>query len=222
MNFTTIAKSPLFKGFSEADFSIFLEKGIILEKNLEIGEYLFHYGQIIDEICVVKKGLIQIELNDFWGSRTVFDNVASGEVFAETYAVTKEPLIVEVKAIEKTEILMISMEKLSKDLNSHINDLQTKFFTNLMKISFNKNLNLSRKIMHTSFKTVRGRLISFLSYQAGKNCSNEFEIPFDRQTLADYLNVDRSAMSKELGKMVQEGLLETKKNHFLLKKPLEL
>ena len=88
---------------------------------------------------------------------------------------------------------------------------------NLLTVSMRKNLGLSQRIFCTTPKTVRGRLLTYFSAQAAKADSPEFEIPFNRQQMADYLNLDRSALSKELGRMRDEGLLEFEKNHFILK-----
>ena len=84
-------------------------------------------------------------------------------------------------------------------------------------ISAHKNLNLSRKIFHTSSKSIRGRLLSYLSEQAARQESMKFTIPFNRQQLAEYLGVDRSAMSNELSKMQKEGMLTFSRNQFCLK-----
>lgn len=92
-----------------------------------------------------------------------------------------------------------------------------KLIRRLLTISSQKNLNLSRRIFHTSAKTIRGRLVSYLSVQAAQSQSPDFTIPFNRQQLADYLSVDRSALSNELGKMQRDGLLQVNKNHFILK-----
>ena len=80
-----------------------------------------------------------------------------------------------------------------------------------------KNLHLTRKINHTSSKTIRGRILSYLSFQATKQGKQSFKIPFNRQQLADYLSVDRSALSNELGKMQKDGLLKVNKNHFIIR-----
>jgi CRP-like cAMP-binding protein len=92
----------------------------------------------------------------------------------------------------------------------------SKLIRNLLSIASQKNLNLSRRIFHTSSKSIRGRLLSYLSFQATKHGSLEFEIPFNRQQLADYLSVDRSAMSNELSKMQRDGLLKVERNRFIL------
>ena len=86
----------------------------------------------------------------------------------------------------------------------------------MLTISAQKSLNLSRRILHTSSKTISGRLLSYLSFQATQHGSREFEIPFNRQQLADYLSVDRSAMSNELSKMQKEGLIKSDRNHFTI------
>lgn len=96
--------------------------------------------------------------------------------------------------------------------------LRLKFLQNLLKLTAQKNLGLSRRIFHTSPKTIRGRLLSYLSSQAAVHGSYAFAIPFDRQQLADYLCADRSALSAELGRMRDEGLLSFRKNRFELKK----
>lgn len=77
-------------------------------------------------------------------------------------------------------------------------------------------MNLSRRIFHTTSKSIRGRLLSYLSYQATRQGSLQFTIPFNRQQLADYLSVDRSAMSNELSKMQKEGMLTVNRNYFVL------
>ena len=87
---------------------------------------------------------------------------------------------------------------------------------NLLLLTAAKNLRLSRRIFHTSSKTIRGRVLSYLSFEAARNGSREFTIPFTRQQLADYLEVDRSALSHELGNMAREGLLRTRRSHFAL------
>ena len=92
---------------------------------------------------------------------------------------------------------------------------------NLVLTFAQKNLGLSRRIMHSTPKTIRARLVAYLSYEATKHGSNEFDIPYDRQRLADYLSVDRSALSSEIGKMQREGLLDARRSHFILKLPLE-
>ena len=88
--------------------------------------------------------------------------------------------------------------------------------TNLLTISAHKNLHLSGRSFHISPKTVRGRVMAYLNTVSLQKHSKEFDIPFDRQQLADYLNLERTALSKELGRMQKEGLIWTRKSHFVV------
>ena len=189
------------------------------------GEYIFNAESTISDLGIVLKGRIQIENNDFWGNRTIIDSVEEGNVFAETYAITQSPLMIDVCAVEESSILFLSLkplfvhdiQKLQKANTDSL--LITRFAMHILKISAQKNLHLSMKIFNISSKTIRGRLISYLSQCAAQNKSNKFSIPFNRQELADYLCVDRSALSAELSKMKSEGLLDVWKNNFSLSLP---
>ncbi|MCQ2593276.1 MAG: Crp/Fnr family transcriptional regulator [Treponema sp.] len=184
------------------------------KKKYEKGQFIFYAGDVIQNMGIVLSGSIQIEQNDFWGNRIILDKVETGGFFAETYAITGEPLMVDVQVIEDCEIAFINIQEImnGKNVQSKIKLSQI-----LVNICSRKNLKLSQKIMFTSTKTIRSRLTAYLTYQAKINQAMEFDIPFDRQQLADYLNLERSAMSGELSKMVKEGLIETRKNHFILK-----
>ena len=131
------------------------------------------------------------------------------------YALTGGPLLVDAVAAEDCEILAIRLGALLGENHAGAS-WQGKLLRNLVSIFAGKNRALSHRIFCTSPKTIRGRLVTYLSAQALEQGSSSFSIPFDRQQLADYLGVDRSALSKELGRMRDEGLLETRKNHFLL------
>ena len=125
-------------------------------------------------------------------------------------------MMVDVIAMEEAEILFLNVPELfrlaaaGKGEYSHL-------IHNMTIISARKNLLLSRRILHTSSKKIRDRLLSYLSYQAGLQKNRYIDIPLNRQQLADYLSLDRSALSKELSKMKKEGLLDYHKNSFVLK-----
>ncbi len=178
------------------------------------GQFILLSGSRTEEMGIVLKGCVQIEQNDFWGNRTILDKISEGGFFAETYAITGEPSMVDVEETEDCEIAFINICKIMSGSNAQA---RMGILQILVNICSKKNLKLSQKIMFTSAKTIRARLNAYLTYQAKLNGSKEFDIPFDRQQLADYLNLERSAMSGELSKMAKEGLLETRKNHFILK-----
>ena len=139
--------------------------------------------------------------------------MGEGQAFAETYAFCGEPLMVDVLAAADCEVLFLDTAALSRPHAEH--SWQDRLLQNLLRVSMKKNLALSRRILCTAPKTVRGRLLTYLS-------GMEFDLPFNRQQLADYLNLDRSALSKELCRMRDEGLLTFRKNHFVLRQLPEL
>ena len=171
-------------------------------------------GDRVSELGLVLSGSVLIENDDLWGNRSILDRIGPGQIFAETYAcVPGEKLLVTVTAAEKTEVLFLNVGKILR-VCTNACSFHARLIRNLLTLSARKNLNLSRRIFHTSAKSIRGRLLSYLSWQAVKQGSREFDIPFNRQQLADYLGVDRSAMSAELGKMKREGLIQVDRSHF--------
>ena len=124
-------------------------------------------------------------------------------------------MMVYVVCAECCEILFINLKNALKPENSN-QPWYPKFMNSLLMLSAQKNLALSRRIFCTSSKAVRTRVLAYLSEESVKADSTDFEIPFDRQQMADYLNLDRSALSKELSKMKSDGILDYRKNHFVL------
>ncbi len=216
MDFLSLSKTALFKGTSAQEVERMLECLGARKSHFEKEEMIYHIGDTAMAVGIVLDGSVLIENDDIWGNRSVLDRVEPGQVFAETYAcLPGEKLMVNVIAAEPTDVLFINVGKMLQVCSNSCSH-HNKLVRNLLSISAQKNLNLSRRILHTSSKLIRGRLLSYLSYQAMKNESQEFTIPFNRQQLADYLSVDRSAMSNELGKMQRERLIRVDKNRFYL------
>ena len=209
-------KTPLFRGIGENDLAEMCACGGARRKQYSKGTLLLRAGTITREVGIVESGSVNIENIDFGGNRSILSHVPAGQVFAETYAFCHEPLMVDVAAAEETEVLFLNMDVLIHTPHPE-SRWQPVLLQNLLNISLHKNLALSERIFCTAPKTIRGRLLLYLSNQAAKAGSRTFRIPFDRQGLADYLNLDRSALSKELCKMRDEGLLEFAKNRFVLK-----
>lgn len=186
-------------------------------KSYEKGEYIYRVGDRIDNIGIVASGSVRIENVDIVGNKSVLAVAQSGEIFAEAYACAEnQPILVDVVAAERCEILFLCVERLFDDkINCTCKD---KIIKNLVVIGSSKNIKLSRKIFHTSSKTVRGRVMSYLSQQAAVQGSKSVTVPFNRQQMADYLSLDRSALSKELGKMKRDGIIDYYKNSFKLLK----
>lgn len=212
-----LSKTMLFSGISQSDIPSLLDCLGSEQKRYDREEIIYHAGDLVSSMGMVLSGRVQIETNDILGNRSVLDSVGPGSVFAETYAsLPAEPLMISVSAAEPSDILFLNVSRLLDTCPSGCT-FHSQLIRNLLAISAQKNLNLSRRIFHTASKSIRGRLLSYLSFQAAKEGSREFTIPFNRQQLADYLSVDRSALSNELSKMQKEGLLCVKRNWFLLK-----
>lgn len=217
MNYFLLGQSELFMGIEQKELEALLDCLKPMRRKYRKGEYVCRAGESIRHMGFILEGSVNIERNDIWGNQSLLGRVVAGEVFGETYAcVPGEVLMVDVVAVEACDILFLDMGKLLKTCSSACG-FHNRLIQNLVGVMAAKNLNLSRKINDTAPKSIRGRLLSYLSHQVVKQGAYQFEIPFNRQQLADYLGVDRSAMSNELGKMQREGLIEYRKNWFWVK-----
>ena len=191
MDISVLHNSILFKGFDDTEISELLKALNAAEKKYNKGAMIFSSGEITDKLCFVTAGGVTIESNDMWGNRTILNLVGKGQFFAESYALLPDvPMLVDVCAAEDCSIVFLSMK------------------------SLRKNLHLSSRSFHTAPRQVRGRIMAYLNTVSVQKHSREFDIPFDRQQLADYLNVERSVLSNELSKMQRDGLIRCRKNHF--------
>lgn len=216
MDYSFLSKTVLFRGTTPEEVKAMLSCLNAETRRFSRGSVIYHAGDAVTAVGLVLSGSVSIENDDVWGNKSILDKAGSGHVFAETYAcVPGEPLMISVVAAEPAEILFLDVGRILH-VCSNACDFHSKLIRNLLIIASQKNLALSRRIFHTSSKSIRGRLLSYLSFQAVQQGSREFDIPFNRQQLADYLSVDRSAMSNELSKMQRDGLLRVDRSHFLL------
>lgn len=210
-----ISKTALFQGCSEEDIFTMAKHLDFRTNRYRKGEVILSAGSIVTDIGLVLSGSVRIEHTDLWGNKSILGITPAGGVFAESYAcIPNEPMLVDAAANEDCKILFVSFPKLFAPCPAW--GCQSRLIQNLLAISAGKNLLLSKRSLHTSPKTIRGRLLSYFSQEALAQGSRKITIPFDRQQLADYLNLDRSALSKELGKMKRDGLMEYRKNVFEL------
>ena len=217
MNSEFLCGTPLFGGIKKEEINGLLKCLNAFTKKYGKGEYICRCGDTAENIGLVLSGAVIIKNDDFWGNQSVLAHIAAGQVFAESYALIKnQPLLVDAVAASKTEVLFINGGKINSPCGN-LCPCHKKITDNLLRISALKNVRLSRRILYTSSKTIRGRLMSFLSDEAREQGSRKITIPFDRQQLADYLNVERSALCAQLSKMQKDGILEYHKNSFVLK-----
>lgn len=208
-------QTPLFRGIGDDAFEQMRQYGGTRQKQFAKGETIFRTGETVHELGIVLSGSVNIENIDLWGNKSILSHIPAGQVFAETYAYCGEPMMVDAVADEDTQVLFLDLDRLLRTPHPECSWQQV-LNNNLLNISLHKNLALSERIFCTSPKTIRGRLLLYLSNQSAKAGSRTFTIPFNRQALADYLNLDRSALSKELGKMRDEHLLLVDKSTFTL------
>ncbi len=211
-----LKRSMIFNGMTDDEIDASLTSLYAKEKKYKKNDLVLRAGDTTDSLGLVISGNVTIESNDIWGNRTILSNVDAGQFFAETYALLEnEPLLVDVRANEDCRILFFKVGSLKK-LKSDMKPWSFKLVSNLLMISSHKNLHLSGRSFHTSPKTIRSRVMAYLNSVSLRMGCHEFDIPFDRQQLADYLNLERSALSKELGRMQKEGIIKTRKNHFVI------
>ena len=209
-----IRSAVIFHGMTQAETDEALRCLCAEERKYRKGQVILQAGNTTSRMGLVLEGSVTIESNDLWGNRTILSHIGPGEFFAETYAFLRtEPMLVDVSANEESRILFLDLAVPDDSARSA---WQALLIRNLLIISSRKNLHLSGRSFHTSSRSIRGRVMSYLNTLSLQKKSVSFDIPFDRQQLADYLNVERSALSKELGKMQKEGLISTMKKHFIL------
>ena len=209
-------KSILFAGMNEEERLAAYASMDVKEREYGKGEAIFRAGTKTKRMGMILSGSVTIESNDMWGNRTILSYVGAGQFFAETYAYLQDaPMLVDVTANEDCQVALLSLEVVTHR-EAGAEAWHIKLLTNLLTVAARKNLILSGRSFHTAPKTIRGRVLAYLNSVSLQKKNTEFDIPFDRQQLADYLNLERSALSKELGKMQREGLIKCGKNHFSL------
>lgn len=222
MDINKIRDTIIFKGMTENEIIDALRGLNAITKRYEKGSTILCAGSTTGSMGLVIDGSVTIENNDIWGNRTILGYVGRNDFFAETYGLlSHEPMLVDVVANEDCKIVFLSISILrTGTLKNEV--WASKIVRNLLMISMQKNLALSGRSFHISHKTVRGRVMSYLNSESIRKGKMAFNIPFNRQQMADYLNLDRTALSKELGRMKREGLIDFHKNQFQIKKHMEI
>ena len=216
MNYYYLSNTQLFRGIREDEIRTMLPCLNAREKRFRKDSIIYHAGEPVTNIGLVENGSVNIVVNFYWGSRGIFGHIGKGDIFAQNYAaIPGKELNCDIVVSEDSEILFIDMDNLLTTCEKRCQH-HRRLIHNLVRISAIKSMSLSSRMMHIAPKSIRERLLSYLSEQAAENGSAHFIIPFSRQQLADYLSVDRSALSNELSKMQRDGLIQYKKNEFTL------
>lgn len=180
------------------------------------GAYVLREGEHISDITILVHGNLYIQKDDYWGNRSILGHIAVGEMFGEAYVAPESGALPhDVVAVEDSAIISFDMRRIITTCSSACR-FHTLVVQNLFFAISEKNRKLVQKLGHMSKRSTREKLLSYLSEEAKREGCASFTIPFNRQQLADFLSVDRSAMSNELGKMRDDGLLRFEKNRFEL------
>lgn len=218
---TALASSSLFSGLTEAEIQE-IQTALHGERRaFEREEFLLRAGEPTKAFGVLLSGGALVRQEDFWGNRNILSSLHPGDCFAETFACLPGAVLnVDVTASQPCEALFLKTERLlSGELSAFAGGHL--FFQNFLINLAAKNLRLNEKITHMGRRSTRAKVLSYLSSCARRQGGPEFDVPFSRQQLADYLSVDRSGLSAELCRLRDEGLVEFQRGHFRLKKPLE-
>ena len=183
------------------------------------GSFLFHYGDHLDSLGLVVEGCVDVMKEDFWGNTNLMTRCRPGDIFGESYAIrTNCALEVSLYAEQNSTVLYLNVSKMMT-LCSRACEFHNQLTRNLLSVLAERNFQLGQKLEHMTKRTTREKLLSYLSSEARRSGSSSFDIPFNRQQLADYLSVDRSAMSNGLCHLRDEGLISFQKNHFTVQFP---
>ena len=211
-----LKETTLFAGVGEDEIGAMLSCLGARLRTYKKGEFVLRQGEHIGDILLLAEGGLHVQKDDFWGNRSILGEITAGEMFGEAYVAPESGGILnDVVAVEDSSVILFDVRRIlttcSAACRFHALVVQNMFFA----IS-EKNRKLVQKLSHMSQRSTREKLISYLSEEAKRHKSDSFRIPFNRQQLADFLSVDRSAMSNELSKMRRDGLLLFEKNHFTL------
>ena len=212
-----IRSSQLFSGISEQELTAMLSCLEARQEELPKDTFLLRAGDRVESIGLVLSGSVLVIQEDIWGNRNIVSKVGPGQIYAAAYACAPGSILnVSVVAETAVTVLYVNVMRILQVCPSACAH-HSRIIRNLLGELAGKNLRLSEKLTHMGQRTTREKLMSYLSAEAQRLGRYEFDIPFSRQQLADYLAVERSGLSLELGKMQKEGLLEFQKNHFVLK-----
>lgn len=214
--FSVLKRTQMFAGVGDDEIESMLSCLGARLYTYKKNEYVLRQGEHLSDITVLVEGKLHIQKDDYWGNRSILGQISAGEMFGEAYIAPESgALLNDVVAVEDSAVIFFDVKRIITTCPSacrfHALVIQNVFFA----IS-EKNRKLVQKLNHMSKRSTREKLISYLSEESKRQNSASFTIPFNRQQLADFLSVDRSAMSNELCKMRDAGLLEFDKNKFRL------
>ena len=213
---------PFFTGMTDEEILAILKCVDARMYTAEKDSFIFRAGDSTEDMGLVLSGSVMMIQEDLWGHRNILGKCLPGEFFGEPYAATPGSVLnLSVIASERSQILLLNIRKMLTTCPTAC-DHHNKLTRNMIAVLAAKVLAFNEKITHMSRRTTRDKLLSYLSAESVRFGRTSFDIPFDRQQLADYLCVERAAMSVELSKLQKEGILRTSRKHFeFLRDPVD-
>lgn len=207
-----LTSAGLFDGLTEEDIESVLSCLSAEMPDFPKNSFIMRRGERSEKIGLVLSGSVLVMQEDFWGNRSIMAKLTPGDTFAEAFACSDNALMnADVMASEDCTVLLLNIKNLPDSCGSH-----GIIIKNLLRETAEKNIRITERMTVTSRRTTREKLLAYLSAEAARQGKTAFTIPFDRQQLADYLCVDRSAMSAELCKLRDSGVLSFNRSHFEL------
>lgn len=215
-NYKILLNCPLFEGIKHENLNKLLNclgaKSYVYKK----GETIFAEGEPAKNFGIVLSGAVQIIRLDYYGNRSIVASIEPPQIFGESFAFAALPAMpVDVIAVEDTEVMLIDARNITQACCNACS-FHNSLIYNLLNVVARKNILFNQKIEVTSKRSTREKLLTYLTLQAKSNNSRSFTIPYNRQELADYLEVDRSGLSAEISKLRKEGLLSCQRSNFTL------
>ena len=216
-NFTTLPlMCKLFEGIPSAKINELFTHLAVRELALKKGEVLFRSGSKITEFAVIISGRLAISSYEADGHRKIVEFLESMDTVAISLAVADiQSVAISVEARQDSEVILFNASKVLNPAGRPSEE-HVRLLRNITKELARKTVLLGRKMRIISTRTTSERLMKYLIEESVRRGSKEFEIPYDRQALADYLCVERSALSAEISKLIDKGIIESRKSHFKL------
>lgn len=210
---------PLFQGLDREEINEVLQKFHGLIKHFPKSDYIYLAGDCVENLCVVLEGTVQMIKEDIWGEKSIIANLGAGSVFAENFlGQLGDRSSVSYFVASDSEVLMLPLGRTLFDTNTSSKASQ-RLICNIVSILADNNTRLIEKTEILCKKTLRSKILAYLEQEARNHGCRSFTIPFNRTDLANYLDADRSALTRELARMKEEGLIDFTKNSFELLAP---
>lgn len=208
-----ISQVSLFQDFSIKELASLLKCLKIEIKDFQKGDIIFHQGDIINVLGIMIAGGINLQKCDCYGNNVILTSLNAKNIFGESYAGSQLPIPIEVVVNQPSQIAFVDYDKVIHPCSKVCYD-HNLIVTRMVKLLATKNILLTDKIATLSKRTTKEKILDYLANESLRHNASEFTIPFNRQGLADYLVVDRSALSVELAKLKKAGIIDFQRNHF--------